>query len=354
MARVQEDLVKETSTTTGTGTYTLLGAVSGYRAFSVVGDGNKVACRVKMGTEYELGIYTYTASGTTLARTRIVRSSNSNNAVNWGAGTKEIYIVPMAFFASDIAPPKGHHYELPLSNDAGDTTNDILIGAGEVTDDTGEVVMKLTSSLVKRIDATWAVGSGSGGMNTGSVADNTWYELMLGMREDTGVVDAWFTTTANRNTLPTNYTHKRRIGWIRRGSATNLQFTQNGDRFTLTTKVNDVSATASATAASRTLTVPPSTIAIFRAACLGNVNINAENGVVFSELVEADLAPTNTNGFVCMGAGDFAIIGGSGVIQLRANSSSQIRDRSITATGSMAYDISTMGWIDDLGRKRAA
>ena len=86
------DRVKETTTTTGTGTLTLAGAVSGFRSFSVVGDGNRCYYAVVGGTEWEVGIGTYTASGTTLARTEVLASSNSGSAVNFSAGTKDVFI----------------------------------------------------------------------------------------------------------------------------------------------------------------------------------------------------------------------------------------------------------------------
>ena len=90
MALVLRDRVKETSTTTGTGTYTLAGAVTGFEAFSSVGNGNTTYYACTDGTDFEVGIGTYTASGTTLARTTILQSSNSDSAVNWGAGTKTL------------------------------------------------------------------------------------------------------------------------------------------------------------------------------------------------------------------------------------------------------------------------
>lgn len=245
--------------------------------------------------------------------------------------------------------PPGFIYGCIMSN-AADANNDITISAGKVRDESDTEDMVLSAAITKQLDAAWAVGDNQGGINTGAEANSTWYEVHIIKRTDTDVVDVMFTTTANRATLPANYDKQRRIGWIRNdGSGNILAFTQVNDHFTLTTKVNDVSATATASGTSRTLTVPPSCIARFRAACLGNTSINAENGVVFSELVETDIAPTNTNGFLSIGAGDFAIIG-AGHVELRVNSSSQIRDRAITATGSMAYDISTFGWID--GRLR--
>lgn len=92
MAFVVVDRVWETSTTTGTGTYTLAGAKPGdYRSFGDIGDGNSTFYYATDGEDWEVGVGTYTASGTTLARTAILVSSNSNAAVNWSAGTRDIY-----------------------------------------------------------------------------------------------------------------------------------------------------------------------------------------------------------------------------------------------------------------------
>lgn len=83
MALVIKDRVKETTTTSGTGTYTLAGASTGFESFASVGDGNTTYYCCTDGTNFEIGIGTYTASGTTLARTTILQSSNSDNAVSW-------------------------------------------------------------------------------------------------------------------------------------------------------------------------------------------------------------------------------------------------------------------------------
>ena len=92
MALVVADRVQETTTTTGTGTYTLAGAKDGFQSFAAVGDGNTTYYACTDGTDYEVGIGTYTATGTTLARTTIIESSNSDAAVNWGAGEKDIFV----------------------------------------------------------------------------------------------------------------------------------------------------------------------------------------------------------------------------------------------------------------------
>lgn len=92
MALVVADRVKETTTTTGTGTYTLAGAVDGFQSFSAIGNGNTCYYACTDGTDYEVGVGTFTLSGTTLARTTILESSNSDAAVNWGAGEKDIFV----------------------------------------------------------------------------------------------------------------------------------------------------------------------------------------------------------------------------------------------------------------------
>ena len=92
MAFVVKDRVKETTTTTGTGTITLAGAASGFQAFSVIGDGNVTYYTIAGGAEFEVGIGTYTLSGTTLSRTTILESSNAGAAVNFSAGTKDVFV----------------------------------------------------------------------------------------------------------------------------------------------------------------------------------------------------------------------------------------------------------------------
>jgi hypothetical protein len=93
MALIVADRVKEVTTTSGTGTYTLGGAVDGFQAFSAVTvDTDTVYYAITDDTDWEVGIGTIGGTQTTLARTTIFSSSNSNSAVNWGAGTKNIFL----------------------------------------------------------------------------------------------------------------------------------------------------------------------------------------------------------------------------------------------------------------------
>jgi len=94
MALVLADRVKETTTTTGTGTVTLAGATSGFQSFSAVGNGNSTYYTIagQSSSEWEVGIGTYTSSGTTLSRTTVLSSSNSGSLVNFSAGTKDVFV----------------------------------------------------------------------------------------------------------------------------------------------------------------------------------------------------------------------------------------------------------------------
>jgi hypothetical protein len=95
MPLVLADRVKETTTTTGTGTVTLAGAATGFQSFSVIGDGNTTYYTIAgTGTsEWEVGIGTYTASGTTLSRDTVLASSaGAPTKTTFSAGIKDVFV----------------------------------------------------------------------------------------------------------------------------------------------------------------------------------------------------------------------------------------------------------------------
>jgi hypothetical protein len=93
MALVLKDRVKETTTTAGTGTITLAGAASGFDSFSSIGDGNTTYYAIvdTANAAWEVGLGTYTASGTTLSRDTVLESSNSDALVDFAAGAKNVF-----------------------------------------------------------------------------------------------------------------------------------------------------------------------------------------------------------------------------------------------------------------------
>ena len=93
MALVVADRVQETTSTTGTSSYALIGAATGYQSFgAVMADGDTTYYAITNDTDWEVGIGTYSTTGPTLARTTILASSNGGSAVSWGAGVKNIFI----------------------------------------------------------------------------------------------------------------------------------------------------------------------------------------------------------------------------------------------------------------------
>lgn len=173
---------------------------------------------------------------------------------------------------------------LTLSNNATDATNDIDIATGSAgSDGTTPVLMTLSSALTKRLDATWAVGSGNGGLDTGTIA-NTTYHVWLIQRSDTGVVDALFSTSATSPTMPSSYDRKRRIGSIIRESAAIVAFRQNGDLFL------------------RTRATPRTSTSAFSSALL---SVNVPTGINVRPLLVNDLriSASSTDVSISMGSG---------------------------------------------------
>ena len=93
MALIVADRVQETTLTTGTSDYALLGAKTGFQSFgAVMANSDTTYYAVTDGIEWEVGVGTYSTTGPTMVRTTILSSSNSGSAVNWPAGTKNIFL----------------------------------------------------------------------------------------------------------------------------------------------------------------------------------------------------------------------------------------------------------------------
>jgi len=133
MALVLADRVKDTTTTTSTGTITLSGtAPIGFQNFSVIGDGNTTYYTIAgQGTsEWEVGIGTYTSSGTTLSRTTVLASSNSGSLVNFSAGTKDVFVTYPAERSVNLSSAALTSGRVPYA-----TTNGLLVDASTLTFD---------------------------------------------------------------------------------------------------------------------------------------------------------------------------------------------------------------------------
>ena len=140
MALVIKDRVKETTTTTGTGTYTLAGAVSGFETFTAnLSNSDTTYYVCTDNTDFEVGLGTFTSSGTTLSRDTILASSNSNNEVNWSSGTRSIFMT----YPADKA----------VFKDASNNINGTFVGniTGNVTGNTSGTAATVTSAAQTNI-----------------------------------------------------------------------------------------------------------------------------------------------------------------------------------------------------------
>ena len=137
MALVINDRVKETSTTTGTGTFDLAGAETGYESFVAgVGTTNTTYYAIELNSagEWEVGIGTVTDAATdTLSRTTIITSSNGDAAVNFCAGTKNVFCtLPAKRTMSPVMTATGYVVTHASTLDE-DQTLDSGVLAGPVT-----------------------------------------------------------------------------------------------------------------------------------------------------------------------------------------------------------------------------
>jgi hypothetical protein len=164
MALVVKDRVNETSTTTGTGTFTLAGAVTGFQTFSAIGNGNTTYYTIVLqgGTEWEVGLGTYTSSGTLLSRDTVLSSSNSGSLVNFSAGTKNVfcdYPAPKAVYgdATDTA------FEAQFAASNGLMMNNMTVGttfsipSGYSASSVGPVVVSSGVTITVPSGSRWVV-----------------------------------------------------------------------------------------------------------------------------------------------------------------------------------------------------
>ena len=149
MALVLADRVKETTTTTGTGTVTLLGASTGYQSFAVVGNANTTYYTIAGQTtsEWEVGIGTYTSAGTLLARTTVLANSSATqpSALSFSAGTKDVF----------VTYPAGRS----VSGGEGYTENDITIDVSSTINTGRNAISAGPVTLASGITVTVPSGS---------------------------------------------------------------------------------------------------------------------------------------------------------------------------------------------------
>lgn len=220
------------------------------------------------------------------------------------------------------------------------------VSAGVATDSSNVSMMALASAFSKTTSA-WSVGTGNGGLDTGTIATSTWYHVYLMQRPDTGVVDICISITVGACTtggnIPAAYTLFRRIGsMLTDGSSLWVAFTQYGNKFVFnSSSINISSATPPTALSSITVTTPAGVIC---AALIRSV-INAGTvRIAFFNANEVDQG-IGSGGIVNLGASG----GNAGAsAEVMTSTASQIKVKADAASGS--YSVQTYGWIDTRGR----
>lgn len=139
MALILNDRVKETSATAGVSDFALGGAETGFQSFSAgVGANNTTYYAVVDDVDWEVGLGTLSGDGLTLARTTIYKSSNANAKVNFGAGTKRIFVTYPADIAASALQPNDNVSS--LTNDAGYLTGQFPFYKSDGTSDKIDLV----------------------------------------------------------------------------------------------------------------------------------------------------------------------------------------------------------------------
>lgn len=341
-AKVIDDTVAPGSTPSSVANYldmvaTILKAISGAANWHAA---NVAAIMKSIGTT-KGDIIAFTASATPARR-----AVGSNNQVLTADSAQSD-----GMKWADVPYPPGALHGLTLSNNGSDATNDIDIATGKCRDSTDATNLVLGSALTKRLDASWAVGTNQGGLDTGSIGNNT-YHIWLIKRSDTGVVDALFSLSASAPTMPTNYDYKRRIGSIVRKSGAILAFVQDGDLFQWTTIQQDIAAANPGTSAvTRTMTLPTGirVEGIFAAGWL-TAAADSMAGILLSDLSVTDEAVNIVGPVVSINTYSQPTQVAVGDIRVMTNTSAQIRSRAAVSSANLTLYIATRGWVDTRGR----
>ena len=156
MALVLNDRVKETTTTTGTGTVTLAGAVQGFETFAAgIGNNNTTYYCIQLNAEFEIGLGTLSSDSSTLARTTIISSSNSDSAVNFSAGAKFVFCTMPASKAMVL--DASNNLTLPAKLIMPDVTSGkILVGDGTSYEEvavSGDIGLASSGAMTIQSDA---------------------------------------------------------------------------------------------------------------------------------------------------------------------------------------------------------
>lgn len=283
------------------------------------------------------------ASASTASPTAVALPScgGANNALTYTSGsgfgcntiTGTISVVP------------GMIYGLTMSTAGSSTT--MTVAAGRATDRTNTSTLILPSAMSKTT-AAWSAGGGNGCLDTGTIANNTWYHWFLMATASLSSVDLVCSTSATAPTLPGSYTLARRIGTAKtNGSAQWQKFLQSGDEFYMA-EVSDFAPSSTSAATLRTLSIPSGIVVRPKMRAQGQGGSANGSRVQVAPAADATLLAT------VFGVDVGQSITSSNVVSAwdgpPSNTSGQINIAIPALQASGSLTIYTTGWIDRRGR----
>lgn len=227
------------------------------------------------------------------------------------------------------------------------------VAAGVCSEALASYDLMVLASAISKTTSAWAVGNGNGGLDTGAIANSTWYHEYLIKRPDTGVVDVCFSTSASAPTtggnIPAAYTRYRRIGSMKtNGSGQWIAFTQIGDHFLWNLPIADVSAlNTTTTPANAVLTVPTGVVVIADIQADWTNTAAGAIALIYCPTIGTQGAGTPNGNWTVSNPVASQYI--TNALQIETNTSAQIAHVSNLSINNSLYII-TRGWFDRRGR----
>ena len=323
------------------------GATIGTNALAVTGTTIHTGAVAITGatTSTSLALGGATLGTNALAVTGTAAISGAVTMSNYGAGIAQF---SSAGLLSSV-PLSNYISGLTLSTAGSSST--FGIATGVATDSTNAVIMNLASAYTKTTGA-WVVGSTNGALDTGTIANSTWYHVFLIKRLDTNVVDILVSLSATSPTLPTNYTVFRRIGSMKTdGSAHWVKFTQSGDWFFWGTSLLDQGTTEPGpTPVLYAFNVPSGVSVLARISGYSSGSATPDTFFFSSPLQGSNTvnSPICARNMICYISVGSTITYGAGQFDIWTNTSRQIYASSINTDGN--FEFGAMGWMDPRGK----
>jgi hypothetical protein len=238
--------------------------------------------------------------------------------------------------------------KLALSNDAtADIANEIAVQDGVCTDSGNSVLIKLSSVISrKKINVVWAAGSNAGMLDTGAIADGSYFIFLIAQAGGANP-DILASLSPTAPTMPSGYAFKRRIGAIVRKAGANLQFVQDGNKVSWVNRTIELNSAINYGIArvSQAITIPVG----IRVEAFGSMhlNVNANTGIVVTDLATTDVSPVSASGMDL-----FALSGNAnaGQWQAMSNMSGQVGVRVGSTGASIFVTMTTKGYYDTRGQ----